>query len=123
MKDLGAERYILGMEIGRDRSDIKLWLSQSKYVKSVLDRFSMADCRPLCVPIPVGTKLSIDDCPKSPSEVEDMSSVPYASVIGSLMYAMVYTRPDISQVVGVLSQFMANPRWVHWMNLSEYSDI
>ena len=74
----------------------------------------MADCRPLCVPLSMGTKLSVDDCPKSPNEMEDMSRVPYASVVGSLMYAMVCTRLDIAQVVGVLSQFMANPRWVHW---------
>ena len=114
MKDLGVERYILGMEINRDRSNKKLWLSQSKYVKSVLDRFSMADCRPLCVPIHVGTNLYIDHCPKYPSEMEDMSRVPYASTVGSLMYAMVCTRLDISQPMGVLSWFMANPRQVHW---------
>lgn len=72
-------------------------------MKSVLDRFNMADCRALCVPIPVGTKLSIDDCPKSPSEMEDMSRVPYTSPVDSLMYAMVCTRPDIAQAVGVLS--------------------
>jgi len=68
MKNLGAARYILGMEIRRDRPNRKLWLSQSKYVKIVLDRFSMADSRPLSVPISLGTKLSMNDCPKSPSE-------------------------------------------------------
>ena len=40
--------------------------------------------------------------------------VPYASLVGSLMYAMVYTRPDIAQAVGVLSRFMANLGRVHW---------
>ena len=74
----------------------------------------MVDCRPLCVPVSMGTKLSVDDFPKSPSEMEDMSRVPYASVVGNLMNAMVYTRLEISQVVGVLSQFMANPGRVHW---------
>ena len=96
MKDLGVERYILGIEINRDRSNRKLWLSQSKYVKSMYDRFSMLDCRPLCVPISMGTKLSVDDYQKSPSEVEEMSRVPYASAVGSLMYAMVYTRLEIA---------------------------
>ena len=43
-----------------------------------------------------------------------MSRVPYASAVGSLMYAMVCTRPDIAQAVGVLSRFMANPGRVHW---------
>lgn len=98
------------MEISRDRSNIKLWLSQSKYVKSVLEKSRMVDCRPLCVPIFIGTKLSVDDCPKYPSEMVDRSRVLYASAIGNIMYAMVFTRLDIAQVVGVLSRFMANPR-------------
>ena len=79
----------------------------------MLDRFSMVDCRPLCVPVSMGTNLFVDDCPKSPSEV-DMSRVPCASAVGNLMYAMVCTRPDIAQAVGVLSQIMANLGRVHW---------
>ena len=82
-------------------------------MKSVLDRFSMEDCRPLCVPTSMGTKLFVDDFPKSPSEMEDMSRVPYASAVGSLMYAMVCTRPNIAQAEGVLSWFMANLGRVH----------
>ena len=62
------------------------------------------------VPIPVGVKLSTEQCPKTQEEEEDMSHVPYASAVGSLMYAMVYTRPDIAHVVGVLSRFMSKPR-------------
>ena len=54
------------------------------------------------LPIPVGVKLSIEQCPKTQEEEKDMSHVPYASVVGSLMYVMVCTRPDIEHVVGVL---------------------
>ena len=43
-----------------------------------------------------------------------MSHVPYASLVGSLMYAMVYTRPDIAHAMGVLSRFMSNPGKEHW---------
>ena len=43
-----------------------------------------------------------------------MSCVPYASVVGSLMYAIICTRPDIAHVVGVLSKYMSKPRKVHW---------
>ena len=43
-----------------------------------------------------------------------MSHVPYSSAVGSLMYAMVYTRPDIAHAVGVLSRFMSNPGKEHW---------
>eukprot|EP01018_Ginkgo_biloba_P035895 Gb_13769 [translate_table: standard] len=74
----------------------------------------MQDCKPLCVPVALGTKLSISQCPTSPSEMEDMRRVPYQSAVGSLMYAIVCIRPDIAQAVGVLSRFMSNPGRVDW---------
>ena len=61
-----------------------------------------------------GTKLLVNDSPKTPDEIEEMKRVPYASTVGSLMYAMVSTRLDIAQEVGVLSQFMVNPGKSHW---------
>jgi hypothetical protein len=69
MNDLDATKHILGIEIRRDRVNKKLWLGQSKYVNSILQRFGMQDCRSLCVPIFIGIKLSILDCPTSPSEM------------------------------------------------------
>ena len=114
MKDLGAANYILGMEIKRDRANRKLWLNQRKYVETILQRFNMQDSKPVNVPIPVGVKLSAEQCPKTQEEEEDMSRVPYASAVGSLMYAMVCTRPDIAHAVGVLSRFMSNPGKEHW---------
>ena len=74
----------------------------------------MHNCKPICIPFPVGTKLSLDMCPNIDDDFEDMSKVPYASVIGNLMYAMVCTRLDIAQAVGVLSKFMSNPGKEHW---------
>jgi len=59
------------------------------------------------VPIPIGVNLSTDQCPKKQQEEEDMSHVPYASVVDSLMYTMVCTRPDIAHAVGVLSRYMS----------------
>ena len=59
------------------------------------------------VPIHVRVKLSDEQCPKTQEEEEDMSRVPYASAVGSLIYEMVYTRPDIAHAVGVLSRFMS----------------
>ena len=52
----------------------------------------MQDSKLVNVPIPVGVKLSVEQCPKTQEEEEDMSRVPYASAVGSLMYAMVCTR-------------------------------
>jgi hypothetical protein len=56
----------------------------------------------------------MDQCPKTHEEEEDMSHVPYAIVVGSLMYAMVCTRPDIAHTVGVLCRYMSKPRKEHW---------
>eukprot|EP00253_Pinus_taeda_P020158 PITA_20158 len=86
MKDLGAANYILGMEIKRDREKGKLWLNQRKYVETILQRFNMQDSKLVKVPIPVGVRLSAEQCPKTQEEEEDMSRVPYASAVGSLMY-------------------------------------
>ena len=69
----------------------------------------------MSVPIPVGAKLSAEQCPKTQEEEEDMSRVPYASTVGSLMYAMVCIRPNIAHVVGVLSRFMSNLGKEHWI--------
>ena len=51
----------------------------------------MQDCKPVKVPIPIGTKLFVNQCPKSEEEIEYMDHAPYASTIGCLMYAMVCT--------------------------------
>ena len=74
----------------------------------------MQECKPVKVPIPIGVRLSAEQCPKTQEEEEeDMSHVPYASVVGSLMYGMVCTRPDIAHAVGVLSRYMSKPGKEH----------
>eukprot|EP00253_Pinus_taeda_P011518 PITA_11518 len=72
------------------------------------------DSKPVKVPIPIGVRLSTEQCPKTQEEEEEMSHVPYASAVGILMYAMVCTRPDISHAVGVLSKFISKPGKEHW---------
>jgi hypothetical protein len=79
-----------------------------------LQRFNIQECKPVKVSINVGVKLSIDQCPKTHEEEEDMSHVPYASVVGSVMYAMVCTRPYIAHAVRVLSRYMSKLGKVHW---------
>jgi phosphoribosyl-AMP cyclohydrolase len=102
------------MEIKRDRKKRKHCLNQRKYVETILQRFNMQECKPVKVPIVVGVKLFVDQCPKTHEEEEDMSHVPYVSVVGSLMYAMVCTRPDITHAVGVLSRYMSKRGKEHW---------
>ena len=53
-------------------------------------------------------------CPKSDEDAMKMVNVPYANAIGSLMYAMVCSRPDIAYLLSVFSKYMANPGKEHW---------
>jgi len=113
MKDLGAAKKILGMEIHRDRSSKKLWLSQQGYVEKVLDRFGMSNTKPVSTPLANHFKLSSNQCPNTDKEVADMAEVPYASVVGCLMYAMVCTRPDLAHAVSQVSKYMSKPGRQH----------
>ena len=54
-------------------------------------------------------KLSKHDCPVSDEDKAEMNKLPYASAVGSLIYAMIATRPDIAFAVGVVSRYMSNP--------------
>jgi len=67
----------------------------------------MQDNKALKAPIPLVVNLPNEQCPKTQEEEEDMSHVPYKSEVGSLMYAMVYTRLEIAHAVGVLSRIMS----------------
>lgn len=61
-----------------------------------------------------GIQLSKTQCPSTTDEQSNMSRVPYASAIGSIMYAMLCTRPDISYALSVTSRYQANPDIKHW---------
>ncbi|KAL5760877.1 hypothetical protein ACOSQ2_019715 [Xanthoceras sorbifolium] len=114
MKDLGAAKQILGMRIKRDTKSGTLLLSQAEYIKKVLSRFNMQDAKPVSTPLGIHFRLSKEQSPKTEEERTHMAKVPYASAIGSLMYAMVCTRPDIAQAVGAVSRYMNNPGKIHW---------
>ncbi len=91
----------------------KLWISQKKYVEKVLERYNMGRCKPISAPLASHFRLSKDDAPKSEEERRGMAQIPYTSVAGSLMYAMICTRPDIAHGVGIVSRYMTNPRYKH----------
>ena len=74
----------------------------------------MKNAKPVTTPLAGHKKLSKKMCPTSREEKENMAKVPYSSVVGSLMYAMVCTRPDIAHAVGVVSRFIKNLGKEHW---------
>ncbi|GAA0163100.1 transmembrane signal receptor [Lithospermum erythrorhizon] len=112
MKDMGEASYVIDVKIHRDRGI--LGLSQEAYINKVLQRFGMKDCSPSLAPIVKGDRFSLDQCPRNDIEREHMKNVPYASAVGSIMYAQVCTRLDITYVVGVLGRYKSNPGIDHW---------
>jgi hypothetical protein len=61
-----------------------------------------------------GDRFSLNQCPKNDIEKEQMKNIPYASAVGSLMYAQVCTRPDIAFVLEMLGRYQSNPSLDHW---------
>ncbi|XP_050896197.1 secreted RxLR effector protein 161 [Lathyrus oleraceus] len=114
MKDLGTA-FVLGIQILRDHSRGLLGLSQRSYIDIVLDRFSMKDSKPGDIHVAKGDKFCLKLWPTMDLEKEEMHKVPYASAVGSLMYAQVFTRPDLAFIVGVLGRYLSNPDMQHWI--------
>ena len=102
MKDLGEPSYVLGIQLLKDHKNILLTLSQASYIDKVLIRFLIQNSKKGNMPSLHGVHLSKEQCPKTPQEEEYMRWVPYASAVGSLMYAMLCTRLDTCYVVRVV---------------------
>jgi len=111
---LGEASYILGIKLHRDRKNRMIGLSQAAYIDKVLVRFAMQDSKKGITPFRHGVHLSKEQGPKTPEEKEQMRAIPYASAVGSLMYAMLCTRPDICHAVGLVSRYQSNPGPDHW---------
>ena len=75
----------------------------------------MHDCKPGDTPMAKGDKFSLSQCPNNNFEIQEMQQIPYASAIGSLMYAQVCTRSDIVYTVGMLGIYLSNPGKDHWI--------
>ena len=114
MKDLGAPKKILGMHVHRNRLERKSFLSQKKYIEKVLKRFDILDVKSVKTPLAAHFRLSADLSPQIDKDDKYISRVPNASTVGSIMYAMVCTRSDISHAVNVVSQYMDMPEKGHW---------
>ena len=91
----------------------KLFLSQKRYIEKVLEYIGMQDAKPVGTPLAAHFKLSASLSPQNESKEQFMARIPYSSAVGSVMYAMVCTRPDIAQAVSVVSRYMSNPSKAH----------
>nr|GEW06458.1 zinc finger, CCHC-type [Tanacetum cinerariifolium] len=104
MKDMGEVDVILGIRIKHESNGISI--SQSHYIKKVLQKFNYYDCTPVSTPMDTSKKLM-------PNDGQTVSQLDYSRVIGCLMYAMTCTRPDIIFDVGKLSMYTSNPGTQH----------
>ena len=114
MKDFGEVHYCLGLQVIRNRENKTIHLSQQKYIENILERFNMKICKPSFTPMEANVKLSRDMCPQTLKEKQIMAKIPYRSIVGCLVYAMICTRPDIAFAVGTVSQYFEDPDGKHW---------
>ena len=87
MQDMGEASYVVSIKIHRERYRGILGLSQETYMNKVTERFNMKNCLSSVAPILKGDKFDLNQCPKNDFEREHMKNIPYASAVGSLMYA------------------------------------
>nr|GFB94819.1 retrotransposon protein, putative, Ty1-copia subclass [Tanacetum cinerariifolium] len=115
MKDLGEAAYILGIKIYRYRSRRLIRLSQSAYIDKILKKYNMHNSKKGYFPMEVKHDLSNELCASTPEEVAYMTKVPYASAVGSIMYAVRCTRPDVTFAQNLVSRYQQNPWKLHWV--------
>ncbi|GJZ39843.1 retrotransposon protein, putative, ty1-copia subclass, partial [Tanacetum coccineum] len=114
MKDLGEAAYILGIKIYRDRSKRLIGLNQSAYIEKILKRFYMENSKRGTIPMQEKLKLSKSQGASTPAEKQRMQNIPYASAVGSIMYVVRCTRPDVAFAQNMTSRFQQNPGEEHW---------
>nr|GEU61653.1 retrotransposon protein, putative, Ty1-copia subclass [Tanacetum cinerariifolium] len=114
MKDLGETAYILGIKIYRDRSRRLIGLCQSAYIEKILKRYCMENFKRRSIPMQEKLKLSKSQGASTPAELKRMQNVPYASAVGSIIYAVRCTRSDVAFTQNVTSQFQQNLDDIHW---------
>jgi hypothetical protein len=84
------------------------------YIDKILNQFNMQDSKKGFLPMSHGITLSKKQCPSEPDEQERMRAISYALAIGSIMYAMLCTRPDVSYALSAMSKYQSNYGDAHW---------
>nr|GEV72844.1 retrotransposon protein, putative, Ty1-copia subclass [Tanacetum cinerariifolium] len=114
MKDLGDAAYILVIKIYRDRSKRLIGLCQSAYIEKIMKRYYTENSKHGTIPMQKKLKLSKSQGASTPVEKQRMQNIPYASAIGSIMYAVRSTRPDVAFAQNMTSRFQYNLGGEHW---------
>lgn len=105
MKDLGKLKYFLGIEVARGKDGF--YLSQRKYALDIIAEAGKLACKPSTVPVEVNHQLA------SATGPELQNPAQYRRLVGRFIY-LTHTRPDLTYIVHILSQFMQTPLVAHW---------
>lgn len=110
IKDLGDSEFMLGMKITRDRKAKTITLDQELYITKALEKFGLDQCKPVSTPGDSDENINMDE----DSEVKKKKDEPtdlklYQEKLGTLMYASIATRFDISYKLNKLAQKLAEP--------------
>ena len=108
MKDMGELQYCLGVTIDQDKETKSITIHQEQYIQKILGRYGLLEAKTVSTPADVSVILQKDD---GVSKLVD--STMYQSMVGSLLYIAMCTRPDIAQAVGVVSKFNSKPMEAH----------
>ena len=108
MKDLGKLHYCLGISIEQDEDQKCIRMHQKQYISATLEKYGLSDAKVVATPADNNVNLKKDD---GVSNTVDPTL--YQSMVGSLLYAAIATRPDIAQAVGVVSKFSSKPNEAH----------
>lgn len=116
ISDLGDIHFALGIAVERDRATHTVFLSQTALIDRIISQFRQKDSHPVSTPMDSAVKLRRPD-PRTPlpaDQAQYLTSVPYQSLVGSLMYLAIGTRPDIAYAVNRLAGFLNCYRAEHW---------
>lgn len=102
----GHENYYVGMEFIRDRINRRIFVNQRAYIERLIEKFEMKNCRGISTPADNNVVLG-------KSRKKENEPYPYRQAVGSLMFAAIVSRPDISYAVGVVSRYLENPGPAH----------
>lgn len=108
MKDMGELSYILGISVIQNKEKNCIILQQKHNIEAILQKYGMDNANPVATPADVNVKLR-----KSDGVSKSVDQHTYQSMVGSLLYAAMATRPDIAQAMSVVSKFNANPDALH----------
>ncbi len=113
LEDRGPAAFFLGVQVIRDRAKKALYLQQPQYIDQALETFGLADAKPISVPIQPNTARLAPEAIEATGLLSPENHRLFQQIIGTLMYLMLQTRPDIAYSVQWLAQAMHKPYKIH----------